>query len=537
MQDIRAASKPGSPEACCAHDQPKDIRDQDENAQHSSSRDELAPFSPPQALRHVPAPPRKSTDVRIFMCGDVMLGRGIDQVLSHPSHHIIHEDLCHSALDYVALAEERNGTIEKPLSPLTMWGAAIREIEKMRPDVRIINLETSITTSSIYEPKGINYRMHPDNIGSLAPIGPDVICLANNHVLDFGEQGLIETLNVLHRNNFATAGAGAMNSEACRPAVIHLNEMESGGKGKTSSGLRKAEWEGMAIEYHEEGSKSGDGEREKRSWTDQGEDRIGGCQIGITVPVGGLSEGKLKHKGQSKNLSALRRSDLDPYSGSMQAELKAPREGAESLAPRILVFACCERGSGVPEEWSAGPRKPGVWIISLGRPRSQLALIETIRGYHQENDIIIVSIHWGSNWGYHVHDSYRQFAHNLIDSGLVSIVHGHSSHHPRPIEIYCGRLILHGCGDFINNYEGIQNPFYEMYRDDLPVMYFADIDRKSGHLRGLLLVPLKISQFRLHEASTTEGQWVASTLERESKAFGVKAINFCAHKNIFLVEW
>ena len=47
-----------------------------------------------------------------------------------------------------------------------------------------------------------------------------------------------------------------------------------------------------------------------------------------------------------------------------------------------------------------------------------------------------------------------RFAHRLIDGG-VDLVHGHSSHHPRPIEVFRGKLVLYGCGDCINDYEGI----------------------------------------------------------------------------------
>ena len=43
------------------------------------------------------------------------------------------------------------------------------------------------------------------------------------------------------------------------------------------------------------------------------------------------------------------------------------------------------------------------------------------------------------------------------NQGGIDVVHGHSSHHPRPIEVYQRRLILYGCGDFIDDYEGIED--------------------------------------------------------------------------------
>lgn len=50
-------------------------------------------------------------------------------------------------------------------------------------------------------------------------------------------------------------------------------------------------------------------------------------------------------------------------------------------------------------------------------------------------DIVVLSIHWGGNWGYHITRTEREFAHRLIDSGMVDIVHGHSSHHAKAVEV------------------------------------------------------------------------------------------------------
>lgn len=65
------------------------------------------------------------------------------------------------------------------------------------PDFRIINLETSITTSEDWAPKDIHYRMHPANIPCLTVAKVDCCVLANNHVLDWGRSGLVETLETL----------------------------------------------------------------------------------------------------------------------------------------------------------------------------------------------------------------------------------------------------------------------------------------------------------------------------------------------------
>src|SRR5437016_13351682 len=88
----------------------------------------------------------------IFLCGDVMTGRGIDQILPHPGNPVLYESYIRDARDYVQLAEETNGPIPQPVNFEYIWGDALAELDRARTDVRIINLETSITTSNDYLP-------------------------------------------------------------------------------------------------------------------------------------------------------------------------------------------------------------------------------------------------------------------------------------------------------------------------------------------------------------------------------------------------
>ncbi len=81
--------------------------------------------------------------MRIFLCGDVMTRRGIDQVLPHPSSPILHENYVGSALDYLYLAEQANGPVPRPAEFSYIWGAALDEWNRAQPHARIINLETS----------------------------------------------------------------------------------------------------------------------------------------------------------------------------------------------------------------------------------------------------------------------------------------------------------------------------------------------------------------------------------------------------------
>ena len=172
--------------------------------------------APAEFASTLPEPRR----MRLFLCGDVMIGRGIDQVLAHPCDPPLHEGFVRSAVEYVRLAEEANGPIPRRVGTSYVWGVALDELLRARPDVRLINLETSITRSNDFAPKGINYRVSPENAACLTAAAIDCCALANNHVLDWGRAGLLETLDTLARLRIKTAGAGRNSSDAAAPALL-----------------------------------------------------------------------------------------------------------------------------------------------------------------------------------------------------------------------------------------------------------------------------------------------------------------------------
>ncbi|GCB52153.1 CapA family protein [Streptomyces sp. NL15-2K] len=345
--------------------------------------------------------------VTLFVCGDVMLGRGVDQILARPGDPALREDYVTDALSYVRLAESVNGPIPAPVDPSWPWGEALRVLEAAAPDVRIVNLETSVTGSDAFAPgKAVHYRMHPANLPALTVARPDVCVLANNHVLDFGRAGLEETLDALRRAGLRVAGAGRDADEAHAPAAVPV--------------------------------------------------RTGG---------------------------------------------------------RVLVFALGARSSGVPSGWAATADLPGVAYVPELSLTAADAVVRRVRQEKRAGDIAVVSVHWGSNWGYLVPRDQRRFAHALVDGG-VDLVHGHSSHHPRPVEVYRNRLILHGCGDFIDDYEGIGG--YEEYRDDLRIMYLVTVAADTGGLTGLRMVPLRARRMRLEPATQEDAAWLHATVDRVS---------------------
>ncbi len=352
--------------------------------------------------------------ISLFLCGDVMTGRGIDQVLLHPGDSQLHEPFASTAATYVALAEEANGPIPGPVDFAYIWGDALDELELAAPDVRLINLETAVTRSVDYWPgKGIHYRMSPDNMACITAAKIDCCALANNHVLDWGYAGLAETLGSLGKAGIKSAGAGPGVEAAQAPAVIELP-----GKG------------------------------------------------------------------------------------------------------RVIVFSLGSETSGIPWQWAASEKKPGVNLLKDFSLNTVRQITRQVRAVKQPGDVVVASIHWGGNWGYDVADDYTGFAYSLIDDAGVDIIHGHSSHHPKGLQVYRNKLVIYGCGDFLNDYEGISG--YEAFRDDLTLMYFVRVDPASGNLVSLNMLPMQIKRFRLNRASGKDVQWLKEVLDRESRKWGAR---------------
>lgn len=348
--------------------------------------------------------------MRLFVCGDVMTGRGIDQIMPHHCDPEIHEPYMRSALGYVGLAEQRSGPIPRSVPPDYIWGDALADIGRRKPDFRIVNLETSVTDRGSPEPKGINYRMHPANVTCLAAAGIDCCTLANNHLGDWGTVGMTDTLETLQQAKIAVAGAGVDEEAVKRPAIL-----------------------------------------------DRGQDG------------------------------------------------------------RLLVFAYALPSSGTPLGWAAGKRRPGVNLLNDPDRESAGQVARDIAAWRRPGDTVLLSLHWGPNWGYGIAEAHRAFAHQVIDEADVDILHGHSSHHPIAIEIHRGRTVLYGCGDFINDYEGIGGN--EAYRPDLVLGYVLDYDTAHG-LRALEALPYRLRKFRLERASAEDVAWLAARLDRECGRFG-----------------
>jgi poly-gamma-glutamate capsule biosynthesis protein CapA/YwtB (metallophosphatase superfamily) len=361
------------------------------------------------------ADPVKIPLLKLFLGGDVMTGRGIDQVMPHAVNPILYEAYVKDARDYVRLAERRNGRIPKPVSYGYIWGDALRVWQKFNPDFKIINLETSITTvPKPWPAKEVQYRMHPENVKVLTAGGIDLCLLANNHTLDWGRDGLLETLQTLHANKIKVAGAGETIDQAGAPVILTTQQS------------------------------------------------------------------------------------------------------------RLIVLSYGSVTSGIPPEWAATGRQPGIQLLPDFSDATIQHIAAQVKRLKRPGDVVLFSIHWGSNWGYEIPAHHQQFAHQLIDEAGVDLIFGHSSHHPLGLEVYKDKLIIYGAGDLVNDYEGISG--HEEFRSDVTLLYFPELDPATGKLKSLVMVPMQLRKFRLTYAESTDLAWLGNVLNRESNKMGTNVI-------------
>lgn len=187
---------------------------------------------------------------------------------------------------------------------------------------------------------------------------------------------------------------------------------------------------------------------------------------------------------------------------------------------RVLTFAFGLRDSGIPPEWAAAPQRDGVSLLDDLSEATANDLSDHIRRSARQGDVIIVSIHWGGNWGYDIAEDQIQFAHRLVDAG-VHIVHGHSSHHVKALEVYMGKPIIYGSGDFVDDYEGIGG--HDPYRDDLRALFDIRFDTRASQLERVEIILFQPKRLRLQRASARDTQWLCDLLNKLCSRFRTSA--------------
>jgi poly-gamma-glutamate capsule biosynthesis protein CapA/YwtB (metallophosphatase superfamily) len=253
-------------------------------------------------------------------------------------------------------------------------------------------------------PKAFHFRSDSRNVAVLAAAGIELVSLANNHVLDYEHDALLEMLSVLERAGIRGAGAGRNRDEAWRPAIVS-----------------------------------------------HGESRLG-------------------------------------------------------------MIACTDNEPG----WEASERIPGTCYVPIDlddrRARRLLGLVGAVA---EQVDCLLVSLHWGPNWGYRPPPEHVAFAHALVEAG-ADIVAGHSAHIFRGIEIYRGKPILYSAGDFIDDYA-----VDELERNDESFLFTVDFSGRQ--LRGIALRATLIREFQARLAEPRQARRIATKMESLCAEFGTRA--------------
>jgi poly-gamma-glutamate capsule biosynthesis protein CapA/YwtB (metallophosphatase superfamily) len=223
--------------------------------------------------------------------------------------------------------------------------------------------------------------------------------------------------------------------------------------------------------------------------------------------------------GLAETLATLRGAGIATAgAGTDAAEAARPAGLQVGEGGRVLVFAYGMASSGIPRDWVATPGHGGVNLLAGLSSRDVEAVAADVAAHKRSGDLVILSLHWGQNWGYAISAKERAFARNLIGRAGVDLVHGHSSHHAKGIEVFAGKLILYGCGDLLTDYEGIGG--YEDFRGDLALMYFPTLDRGSGRLIDLTLTPTQLRRFAISRADAAGASWLEAMLNREGRPLG-----------------
>jgi poly-gamma-glutamate synthesis protein (capsule biosynthesis protein) len=90
-------------------------------------------------------------------------------------------------------------------------------------DLAVLNLETAITTGGVAADKEFTFRAPPEAFDALRAVGVDAVSMANNHGLDYGEQGLADSLAAASAKSFPVFGIGTDEATAYAPFRAELD--------------------------------------------------------------------------------------------------------------------------------------------------------------------------------------------------------------------------------------------------------------------------------------------------------------------------
>ncbi|HZO82479.1 MAG TPA: CapA family protein [Candidatus Binataceae bacterium] len=167
-------------------------------------------------------------------------------------------------------------------------------------------------------------------------------------------------------------------------------------------------------------------------------------------------------------------------------------------------------------QWEAGPHSPGVlWMPIDVNDERAARLFAAVRETRPQTDLVVVSAHWGPNWGYEPLAAHVRFGHALIDAG-ADIVFGHSGHVFQGVELYKGRPIMYCTGDFIDDYA-----VDEVERNDESFVFTLEME--GARMRRMSLRPTVIIDCQARLARGDRARAIASRMARLCERLGTPA--------------
>ncbi len=213
------------------------------------------------------------------------------------------------------------------------------------------------------------------------------------------------------------------------------------------------------------------------------------------------------YKGLAEMIKILKENNIVGAGGGKDAAEAAQPAAVEFNGKKIGMIAFTDNEPA----WEAGITMPGIFFVPSNLEDLRATkLLENISSIRQEVDYLVVSAHWGPNWGYQPLPEHISLARALVDAG-ADVVFGHSAHVFKGIELYNGKPIFYSTGDFIDDYA-----VSEEERNDETFIFLLD---RNGPAR-ILLYPAIISNSQVNLATGERAEEISK-----------KMINLCAALN------
>jgi poly-gamma-glutamate synthesis protein (capsule biosynthesis protein) len=184
----------------------------------------------------------------------------------------------------------------------------------------------------------------------------------------------------------------------------------------------------------------------------------------------------------------------------------------QSSEARVGMIACTDN----EPSWEATCNHPGICYTPIDiddqRARDLMDLISKVSG---QLDFLVVSVHWGANWGYRPPEDHVRFGRALIDAG-ADVVFGHSAHIFRAIELYRAKPILYSTGDFIDDYA-----VDEIERNDESFVFVVTVSGRD--VVEISLYPTRICSLRAQRAEPEAALMIASRMQSLCREFQTDA--------------